>query len=84
MHTIDRIKSTARKNLQRIVLPESTDPRMLQAAVQVVQEKTAQLTLVGNPDEIRQAARACGVSLDGRRFCVETGLLKQQKLDILV
>ncbi len=65
MHTIDRIKATARKNVQRIVLPESTDPRMLQAAVQVVKEKTAQLTLVGKPDDILQAARTCGVSLDG-------------------
>lgn len=64
MHTIDRIKSVARENPQRIVLPESTDPRMLQAAAQVVQDQTAQLTLVGKPDEIRQAAQACGVSLD--------------------
>jgi phosphate acetyltransferase len=65
MDTIEKIKGKAKKDLQRIVLPESTDSRMLKAAAQVVQEGTAELTLTGNLEEIQSAAKENQVSLDG-------------------
>jgi phosphate acetyltransferase len=53
---VKRVKSIAKKNPQRIVLPEGFEPRVLKAAAKVAKEKTAQLILVGNPDKLRKIA----------------------------
>ncbi len=65
MHPLERIKQAAKDNPLRIVLPESTDERMLQAARQATDEKIAVVQLLGNPAEIQKAADAEKVSLDG-------------------
>jgi len=65
MHTIEKIKAKTRQSIQKIVLPESTDPRMVQAAAQVKKEGTAEVTLVGDPEAINKVARESGVSIDG-------------------
>ncbi len=65
MHTLEKIKAKVKGNLQRIVLPESTEPRMVKAAAQVIQEGTARITLVGDPDAIGKVAKENGVSIDG-------------------
>lgn len=65
MKPIHRIIDRARSDPQRIVLCEGTDPRILQAAVRALQEKIADIQLVGNYDAIRQAARAEGIELTG-------------------
>lgn len=65
MHLVEQIKAKAKKNLQTVVLPESYDERMLFAAQQVVEQGLAKVVILGNPDDIRSAATAKGVSLEG-------------------
>jgi phosphate acetyltransferase len=65
MHLVEQIKAKAKKNLQTVVLPESYDERMLFAAQQVVEQGLANVVILGNPDDIKNAAAAKGVSLEG-------------------
>ena len=64
MHPLEKIKQTAKSNLQTIVLPETTDVRTLEAAAQVAAEGTAKPLLVGDPDAIAALAKENGISLD--------------------
>jgi phosphate acetyltransferase len=52
----------ARANRKRIVLPEGTDPRILEAASLLARRQVADLVLLGDPEEIRR--RASGVGAD--------------------
>jgi len=65
MHLMDTIKEKARKNMKTVVLPESYDERMLFAAQQVAAQGLAKIVILGDPDEIRSAAKAKGVDLAG-------------------
>ena len=50
------LKDRAIANKQRIVLPESTEIRTLQAANQVLAEDIAEVILIGKPEEIQAKA----------------------------
>ncbi|MDL2234826.1 phosphate acetyltransferase [Christensenellaceae bacterium OttesenSCG-928-L17] len=65
MSLMENIKSKAKANKKHIVLPEGTEERTIQAAAQIVQEKIADITLLGNVSEIEAKAAALGVSLTG-------------------
>lgn len=65
MSLVDQIKSKAVKNLKTVVLPESYDERMLFAAQQIAEQGLAKIVILGNPDEVKAAASAKGVSLAG-------------------
>jgi len=52
MSFIDKIKIQAKKNKKRIVLPETMDERVLQAAEVIIKEDLADIILIGNEDEI--------------------------------
>lgn len=65
MHLMDQIKAKAKSSLQTVVLPESYDERMLFAAQKVVEQGLAKIVILGNPDEMKSAAAAKGVSLAG-------------------
>jgi len=65
VHPLETIKDNAKANRQRIVLPESEDPRTIHAAATIVEEGTAEVILVGDPDEIRGLAKKEGVSIEG-------------------
>ncbi len=65
MKAIYRIIDRAREKPAHIVLCEGTDERILQAAAKSVQEGIARISIVGNPDAIRQAADTHGISLSG-------------------
>jgi len=65
MHLMDTIKEKARKNLKTVVLPESYDERMLFAAEKIVEQGLAKVVILGNPEEVRAAAKSKGVSLTG-------------------
>lgn len=54
----------AKENRQRIVLPEGTDPRILRAAEILTLRDVAELTLLGDPDEIKAKAAELGVNLE--------------------
>ena len=49
---IQQIIDAAKKQKQRIVLPEGNDDRVLEAAAKINQEQIAQITLLGNPEKI--------------------------------
>jgi phosphate acetyltransferase len=53
----------ARSVKQRIVLPEGTDDRILRAAEILLLREVVELTLLGNPEEIRQKIGLLGLSL---------------------
>lgn len=69
MSLIDRIKNKARANIKRIVLPEGSDRRTVEAAAIVKREKIAEPILLGNPEEIRAIAAGIGADIDG--ICIE-------------
>jgi phosphate acetyltransferase len=53
----------ARADRRRIVLPEGTDERILRAAEVVLRRGIADLTLLGNPDDVRQRAASFGLDI---------------------
>lgn len=57
---IDRARATRR----RLVLPEGTDERILRATEILLRRRVADLTLLGDPGEIRRRARELGVEID--------------------
>ena len=56
MSFIENIKERARKSLKTIVLPESTDIRVLEAARKVTDEGFAKVILIGNREELQKIA----------------------------
>src|SRR5215470_2803865 len=65
MRILDTLKNRARAYLQRIVLPEGEDPRVIEAAARVAAEGYAKPALLGRADAIRAAAARLGSKLDG-------------------
>ena len=62
---LHRITDMARKQRRHIVLPEGIDERVLRAAEVVKVRGLAQLTLLGQTDELRRRIAALGLDLDG-------------------
>ena len=58
-----QIMQQARANKQRIVLPEATDDRILEAAAIVLQRSVAELILLGDSARISQRATELGLNL---------------------
>ncbi len=54
MNIIDRLKQRAKENKKTIVLPETMDIRVLEAAEIVLKEEIANIILVGDPKEIKE------------------------------
>ncbi len=52
MKFIDQLKERAKNNLQTIVLPESMDQRVIDAAVEAANEGIANIILIGNEEKI--------------------------------
>jgi phosphate acetyltransferase len=65
MHLVDQIKAKARTSLQTVVLPESYDDRMIQAAEQITGDNLAKVVLLGDPAALEAKACELGVSLSG-------------------
>lgn len=61
MDLIKEIVARAQANKQRIVLPEGTEERTLKAANLILTDGVAELILLGNPDEIAEAAKKWGL-----------------------
>ncbi|MCX5750612.1 MAG: phosphate acetyltransferase [Candidatus Saganbacteria bacterium] len=68
MGFIEDLYSRAKKLNKTIVLPESTDPRILEAAQLITTSRLAKIVLVGKEEEIRKAAAAKNISLNGIRI----------------
>lgn len=65
MGLIENIKEKAKLKLRTIVLPEAEDERVLKAAEQVLNEKTANIILIGNAETIKADAAKCGANIEG-------------------
>ncbi|PLX98641.1 MAG: phosphate acetyltransferase [Desulfuromonas sp.] len=65
MHLVDQIKAKARESLQTVVLPESYDDRMIEAAGRIVGDGLAKVVLLGDPSALQAKAQEIGVTLDG-------------------
>lgn len=63
MSLIEQLKERAKANQKTIVLPESTDERILDAAVKLTEQGIAKIILIGAEETIREAA--VDRSLDG-------------------
>ncbi len=57
MGLLDLIKENAKKHFKRIVLPEGTEVRILKAADYAIQNKLAQITLIGHRDKVLGLAK---------------------------
>jgi len=65
MEVMQRMVSLARRNPQRVVLPDGSSDRIIRAAAKVVEEGVAFPILVGKPERIRERAAELGVELQG-------------------
>jgi phosphate acetyltransferase len=63
MKLVEKIKARARVQVQRIVLPEGEDPRIVSAAATITREGFAKITLLGRKQIINSAAADLRVTL---------------------
>ena len=62
---IEQIKSKAKNLGKKVVLPETEDTRVIEAAAQLIKEGTVKVVLIGAADEIKASAEKLGVSVEG-------------------
>lgn len=65
MKILERIRQRAAANPQRIVLPEGEDPRTILAAAKATRDRLAKITMLGDEEKIRHAAREASIDLSG-------------------
>lgn len=61
----ERFRGLAREAPKRIVFPEGSDPRILEAAALCARERICEPIVLGFGDELRATAKQAGHSLDG-------------------
>ncbi len=86
MNLIDQIIARAKADKQRIVLPEGTEKRTLQAADQLVHDGVAEIILLGNPQEINTLANQLELKNIGKTTIIDPKNhdKKQTYTDLLV
>ncbi|MFV0267409.1 MAG: phosphate acetyltransferase [Draconibacterium sp.] len=62
--------SKAKSNKKHIVLPEGTDPRILAAAVHLVEQNVVDITLLGKRDEVLAKADQLGLVLNEEEITI--------------
>ncbi len=62
MKLFDKLTQCAKDNKQRIVLPESTEPRTQTAADRIIADGIADIILIGDPNEISKLAKELGLN----------------------
>ena len=65
MSFIEQIKERAKTEIKTIVLPEATDPRILEAALIVKNEEYAKVILIGNEEEVKKIANDKNIDIEG-------------------
>lgn len=71
MTLFERLTKKAQAHPQRLVLPESTEPRTLMAAEQIIKEKAAHVIFIGNKNEILEEAAKLGLTQIGNAEFVD-------------
>lgn len=61
MTLFERLTAKAQQHPQRLVLPESTEPRTLQAAERILADKIANITFLGTPEKVLAKADELGL-----------------------
>ena len=61
MKLFERLTKKAQENPQRMILPESTEPRTLQAADRILADKIAEIIFIGKKEEIMAEAEKLGL-----------------------
>jgi phosphate acetyltransferase len=86
MKLIEQIKENARKRVMRVVLPEGTEPRTLEAADIAIGEGLASIILIGNPEVIKAEAEKKGFKNIARATIVDPVKHAQQEkyIDLMV
>ena len=64
MNILDVIKEKARAKNRKVVLPEGHEPRTIQAAKIISEQKIAEVTILGNKDEIAKLAKEHSLDLN--------------------
>ena len=62
MNFIDRIKERAKSDKKRIVLPESMDKRVIEAAEKILREDLAEVVIVGKKKDILEISQGYDIS----------------------
>src|SRR6267142_1476000 len=65
MSILDQIRQRAAANPQHIILSEGEDPRTVVAAGMAARERLARITVLGDEEKVRAAARQAGADLGG-------------------
>ena len=65
MTILEKIRQRAAADLQHIVLPEGEDARTVAAAEICARDRIARITVLGNEEKVREAARAANANLNG-------------------
>ena len=65
MSFIEQIKERAKTEIKTIVLPEATDPRILEAVQIVKNEGYAKVILIGNEEEVKKIANDKKINIEG-------------------
>ena len=68
MSFIEQIKERAKTEIKTIVLPEATDPRILEAAQIVKNEGYAKVVLIGNEEEVKKIANEKKIIIEGTKI----------------
>ena len=68
MSFLGQVRKKALQANRRIVLPESSDERVIRAAAEILKEGLAKVILVGNQETIMDSAKAYEVSLSGLKI----------------
>lgn len=86
MNFIEQVKEKAKRQMQRIVLPEGTEERTIKAADIVLKEGLAEIILIGNPDEIRHLASEYYLEHIGKATVVDpkNNPKKQEYIDLML
>ena len=79
MNFIDSIKQRARQNIKTIVLPEASDLRIIKAAATAIQEKYANIVLVGDEDSIKAMANENNLNINEAKI---VNPLKSEKSEV--
>lgn len=62
MSFIDNIKKRAKYDKKRIVLPESMDSRVMEAAAKILKEEIAEIVIIGTKEEIDNSSKGFDIS----------------------
>jgi len=71
MNLLESIIARAKADKQRIVLPEGTEMRTLQAADQLIRDGIAEIILLGNPQEIAQLSKEMALNHIDRAIIID-------------